>query len=87
MDGNAQHHQHAVNRFAFQIVETGLSLEVNHATVVLGARPPHARPSVDSPALAMHVRQTAESALSLSPRHVTTATLVVRMDAVRTAQM
>jgi hypothetical protein len=87
MDGNAQHHQHAVNRFAFQIVETGLSLEVNNATVVLGATQPHARPSADSPVLAMYVRQTAETALSLSPRHVTTATLWVGMDAVQTAQM
>ena len=84
MDGDAQH-QHAVNRFAVQIVETGfLSVEGKHATtLVLGAA--HARPNVDSPALAMHVRQTAETALSLAARHATTATLMVRRDAVRTA--
>ena len=84
MDGNAQHHQHAVNRFAFQIVETGLSLEVNNATVVLGAAE-HARPSADSPALAVHVRQPAETAWSLVTRHATMATGQVGTDAVQTA--
>ena len=85
LDGDAQHHQHAVyHRSAIQFVETGLSTEVNNATVLLGAAE-HARPSADSPALAMHVRQTAETALSLAARHVTTATLMVRRDAVRTA--
>ena len=86
MVGDAQH-QHAVNRFAVQFVVTGVSLDGNNATVVLGATPPHARPSADSPALAMYVRQPAETALSLSPRHATTATLWMGMDAVRTAQM
>jgi len=86
LDGHAQHHQHAVNQFALQFVETGLSMEANNATVLLGAAE-HARPSADSPALAMHVRHTAETALKLSPRHVTTATLRLGMDAVRIAQM
>ncbi len=93
MDGNA-HTSDAVTRFAVQIVETGLSLEVNNATMamrmlVMGAAQ-HARSSADSIALAVtqaYVRQSAETALSLAARHVTTATLMVRRDAVRTAQM
>jgi hypothetical protein len=93
MDGNA-HTSHAINRFAVQIVETGLSLEVKHATMamrmlVMGAAQ-HARSSADSTALAVtqaRVRQSAETALSLATRHVTTATLMVGMAAVRTAQM
>ncbi len=65
-------------------VETGLPLEVNNATVVLGAAE-HARPSADSPALTVHVRQSAETARSLTARHVTTTTQLMGMDAVRTA--
>ena len=88
LDGSAMHHQHAVNRFAVQFVETGfLSMEVKNATVVMGATPPHARPSADSPALAMYARQSAETARSLATRHATTATLWMGMDAVITAQM
>ena len=76
---------------AWKSVETGLPLVVNNATMatretMMGAAQ-HARPSADSTALAVYVRQSAETALSLTARHVTTATRVVGMDAVRTAQM
>jgi hypothetical protein len=85
LDGDAQNHQHAVyHRSAMQFVETGLSMEVNNATVVLGAAQ-HARPSADSPALAVHVRQPAETARSLATSNATTTTLLVGMDAVRAA--
>jgi hypothetical protein len=94
LDGNAMHHQDAVHRFAVQIVETGLSLELNNATMatrnlVMGAAQ-HARSSADSTALAVaqtRVRQSAETARSLATRHVTTATFCLGMDAVRIAQM
>ena len=74
---------------AWKFVETGLGLEVNNATIttrkmMMGAAQ-HARSSADSTALAVYVRQSAETALSLAARHVTTATLMVRRDAVRTA--
>ncbi len=85
LDGDAQHHQHAVyRRSAILFVETGLSMEVNNATVVLGAAK-HARPSADTPALAVHVRQPAETAWSLATSNATTTTIMVRMDAVRAA--
>jgi hypothetical protein len=83
LDGDA-HPSHAFNLFAIQFVETGLSMEVNNATVLLGAAQ-HARPSADSPALAMHVHQHAETVRSLATRHATTATFLVGMDAVRAA--
>jgi hypothetical protein len=83
LDGNA-HTWHAVNQFAIQFVETGLSMEVNNATVLLGAAQ-HARPSADSPALTVHVRQSAEMARSLVTRYATTTTLLLGMDAVRAA--
>jgi hypothetical protein len=90
LDGIAMHHQHAVNRFAVQFVETGLSLELNNATVVLGATPPNARPSADSTALPMYARQSAVTVLSLATRYATTvgaATVLVGMDVARTAYM
>ena len=93
MDGFA-HKSLAENRFALKFVETGSSLRENNATMttremVMGATQ-HARSSADSTALAVTqacVRQSAETARSLATRHVTTATLLVGMDAVRTAQM
>jgi hypothetical protein len=93
MDGYA-HTSHAVNRFALKVVETGSSLRENSATMatremVMGAAQ-HARSSADSSALAVSqacVRQPAETARSLAKRYATTATLLVGMDAVRTAQM
>ena len=71
-------------------VETGLPLEVNNATVVLGAAE-HARPIADSPALAVTqacARHPAETARSRVTRNATTvgaATGLVGMDAVRLA--
>jgi hypothetical protein len=59
-------------------------MEVNNATVLLGAAQ-HARPSADSPALTVHVRQSAEMARSLVTRYATTTTLLLGMDAVRAA--
>ena len=93
MDGYA-HTPHAKNRFALNFVETGSSLRENSATMatremVMGAAQ-HARSSADSTALAVTqacARQSAETARSLATRHVTTATLLVGMDAVRSAQM
>ena len=91
MDGIA-HKSHAVNRFALKFVETGSSLKENSATMatremVMGAAQ-HARSSADSTALAVTqacVRQAAETARSLATRHVTTATLLMGINAVRTA--
>jgi hypothetical protein len=94
LDGDAQHHQHAVHhRFALKFVETGTSKELNSATMatremVMGATQ-HARSSADSSARTKarvrQLRLTVETARSLATRHVTTATLMVGMDAVRTA--
>jgi hypothetical protein len=72
-------------------VETGSSLKVKDAMMatrqmVMGAAQ-DARSSADSPALPVtqaHVRQHAETALSLATRHATSAALVV-VDAVRSA--
>ena len=94
LDGNAHHQKvHAVHRFAMKFVETGSSLRENIATMatrtmVMGAAN-HARSSADTTALVTQacVRQCAETARSLTTRHATTATLLVGMDAVRTAQV
>jgi hypothetical protein len=92
-DGHANA-SHAVYRFALKFVETGSSLRENSATMatremVMGATQ-HARSSADSTALEVTqagVRQGAETVRSLATRHATTATLLMVMDAVRTAQL
>jgi hypothetical protein len=92
-DGHA-HTPHAENRFAVNLVETGSSRRENGATMatremVMGAAH-HARSSADSTAVKVTqagVRQRAETVRSLATRHATTATLLMVMDAVRTAQL
>ena len=93
MDGYA-HTPHAENRFAQNFVETGSSRREKGATMatremVMGATQ-HARLSADSAALKVTqagVRQCAETVRSLATRHATTATKLMGMDAVRTAQL
>ena len=92
-DGHARGSR-VVYRFALKFVETGSSRREKGATMatremVMGATQ-HARSSADSAALQVTqpgVRQGAETVRSLATRHATTATMLMGMDAVRTAQL
>jgi hypothetical protein len=83
-----------VYRFAMKFVETGSLQREKGATMatremVMGATQ-HARSSADSAALQVTqagVRQGAETVRSLATRDATTATMLMGMDAVRTAQL
>ena len=93
MDGHARA-SHVVYRCAMKFVETGSSLREKVATMatremVMGATQ-HARSSADSAALEVSqagVRHGAGTARSLATRHATTTTMLMGMDAVRTAQL
>jgi len=92
-DGHARASR-VVYRFALEFVETGSSRREKGATMatremVMGATQ-HARSSADLAALKVPqagVRQRAETVRLLATRHATMATLLMGMDAVRTAQL